>query len=85
MKKRRSKYYFNGNGLRLSRADIMMNHSDKISIVAKIPNAGYGASIYDAAPDTIISVKLDADMAKTILEQCKGILIKQFKEAADKL
>lgn len=63
----------------------MMNHLDKISIVAKIPNAGYGASIYDAAPDTIISVKLDADMAKTILEQCKDILIKQFKEAADKL
>lgn len=63
----------------------MMNHLDKISIVAKIPNAGYGASIYDAAPDTIISVKLDADMAKTILEQCKVILIKQFKEAADKL
>nr|DAK73759.1 MAG TPA: hypothetical protein [Caudoviricetes sp.] len=63
----------------------MMKHLDKISIAAKIPNAGYGASIYDAAPDTIISVKLDADMAKTILEQCKVILIKQFKEAADKL
>lgn len=63
----------------------MINHLDKISIVAKISNAGYGASIYDAAPDTIISVKLDADMAKTVLEQCKGIFIKQFKEAADKL
>lgn len=63
----------------------MMKYLDRISVVAKIPNAGYGASIYDAAPDTIISVKLDADMAKTILEQCKVILIKQFKEAADKL
>lgn len=85
MKKRRSKYYFNGNGLRLSRADIMMNHSDKISIVAKIPNAGYGASIYDAAPDTVISIKLDDNIAKIILQHCKIILTKQIKEAADKL
>lgn len=63
----------------------MMNHLDKISIVAKIPNAGYGASIYDAAPDTVISIKLDDNIAKIILQHCKIILTKQIKEAADKL
>lgn len=63
----------------------MMKHLDKISIVAEIPNRGYGYSIYDSASNTTISVKLDADTAKAILEQCKGIFIKQFKEYADKL
>lgn len=63
----------------------MMKHLDRISIVAKIPNGGYGYSIHDATPGTVISVKLDADMAKIILEQCKSSFIKQFKEAADKL
>ena len=63
----------------------MMKHLDRISIVAKMPNGGYGYSIHDAAPNTVISVKLDANMAKTILEQCKSSFIKQFKEAADKL
>ncbi len=63
----------------------MMNHLDKISIVAKIPNAGYGASIYDAAPDTVISIKLDADTAKIVIEQCKGSLTKKIKEEIYKL
>lgn len=63
----------------------MMKHLDEVRISAIIPNAGYGASIHDAAHNTVISVKLDADMAKIILEQCKSSFIKQFKEAADKL
>ncbi len=69
----------------LNSVERMMSHLDKISIVAKIPNGGYGASIYDAAPNTEISVELDEDMAKSILEQCRSSLNKRIKEEVSKL
>lgn len=58
---------------------------DRIGVVTEVPDRGYNYAIYDCSSNAEISVKLDEDTTKTILEQCKGILIKQFKEAADKL
>lgn len=58
---------------------------DRIGVVTEVPDRGYNYAIYDCSSNAEISVKLDEDTTKTILEQCKGILIKQLKEAADKL
>ena len=44
---------------KISKIESLLEHSSQIEMIATIPNAGYGASIYDASEPTIITVKLE--------------------------
>lgn len=62
----------------LSQIDSLSQHSGRIELVAKVPNTGYGTSIYDAAPDTIISLKVEKDFAEFILREYRKVLEKKI-------
>lgn len=64
----------------LDQIDSLSKHSGKIELVAKVQNTGYGASIYDAAPDTIISLKVEKDFAEFILGEYRKFLEKKIED-----
>ena len=41
---------------KISKIKSLLEHSSQIEMIATIPNAGYGASIYDASEPTVIAV-----------------------------
>lgn len=51
-----------------------MEHSSQIEMIATIPNAGYGVSIYDASEPTIITVKLEKDEAEFLLNEYQKLI-----------
>ena len=59
---------------KISKIKSLLEHSSQIEMIATNPNAGYGASIYDAAEPTIITVKLEKDEAEFLLNEYQNLI-----------
>lgn len=69
---------------KISKIESLLEHSSQIEMIATIPNAGYGASIYDASEPIVIAVKLEKDEAEFLLNEYQKLIEQKINDLISK-